>query len=147
MRTPMAKRKLLAEKLGRSYEYRLFRNNPNSVKLPLPVSVFCYRISSTTFGFLSSFDRAEATLQLRKFATQHGKELTVTYYRDTQGPFASQIILWQKTSELVQEMSLEEYRAAMDRPKEIGWNISHGGKLRRGGPVRDVKTGKVVSNA
>jgi hypothetical protein len=144
----MPQRKKLAAKLGRSYEYKLFCSNPKSVKLPLPVSVFCYRITRTTFGFLSAIDRAQATIELRKFAVDKGFDhLHVTYYRDTNGPFASQIFLIRKASELVKQMTLKEYREAMARPKEICYNIGHEGTVRRsdGKKDHDVQTGKVIA--
>jgi len=56
--------------------------------------VFCYRITSTTFGFMSAKDRADATLQLRPWAEAKGFNLRVTYYRDVSAEFASQISLW-----------------------------------------------------
>jgi hypothetical protein len=78
------------------------------------------------------------------FSIKMGMGLSFTLYRDTQGPFASQIILWQTLPNLVKEMSLEEYRSAMEKPAQIGYDIRHGGKLLRGDRFRDVKTGKVI---
>lgn len=116
-------------KLHVQYVHKQFLRNPKSVRLPLPVSVFCYRITDTTFGFLFSKDRAIAAEELADFAASKGYNLSVTNYKDTSGPIAAQIILWHQDG------------------TPGGLSIHHGGVIRSCVGARHVITGKVLTDA
>jgi hypothetical protein len=110
------------------FVHKQFQRTPKSVRLPLPVSVFCYRITDTTFGFLSSRDREVAAEQLADFAAKRGYNLSVTQYHDTNGPIAAQIILWHQDGQ------------------PGGLSIHHGGVIRECVGARHVVTGKPIVN-
>jgi len=107
------------------YVHKQFMRNPKSVRLPLPVSVFCYRITDTSFGFMSSRDRITARTELQVFAQSKGKNLGFTIYRDVNGPIAAQICLWHQDGQ----------------PGALA--IRHGGVLKDC-RSRSVVTGKMV---
>lgn len=107
------------------YVHKQFLKNPKSVRLPLPVSVFCYRIADTAFGFLSSRDRDTARTELQAFARSKNKNLGFTTYRDVNGPIAAQIVLWHQDGQ----------------PGALA--IRHGGVLKDC-RSRSVVTGKLV---
>jgi hypothetical protein len=111
-----------------AYVHKQFQRTPKSVRLPLPVSVFCYRITDTTFGFVSSRDRETAAEELADFAAKRGYNLSVTTYRDVNAPIAAQIILWHQDGQ------------------SGGLSIHHGGVIRECVGARHVVTGKAVTN-
>lgn len=84
------------------YAASLFRQNPKKVRIPLPVSVFCWRISGSSFGFLTGADRDIAAKELAKqFLTTNQTHqdneqphVSFTPYKDTQAFYAAQIIVW-----------------------------------------------------
>jgi hypothetical protein len=111
------------------YVHAQYLRNPKSVRLPLPVSVFCFRVTDTTFGFVSGRDREIAAEELAAFATTRGYNLSVTTFRDVSAPIAAQIILWHQDG----------------RPG--GFSIHHGGKIKSCSlETRHVVTGKAVVN-
>jgi hypothetical protein len=111
------------------YVHKQFQRNPKSVRLPLPVSVFCFRVTDSTFGFMSSRDREIAAEELADFAAKKGFNLSVTTYRDVNAPIAAQIILWYQDG----------------RPG--GLSIHHDGVIRDAVTgLRHVVTGKPVAN-
>ena len=112
------------------YVEKQFQRNPKSVRLPLPVSVFCYRITDTSFGFLHHSDRETARGELVKFADSRGYNLSFTTYRDVNGPIAAQVILWHRDNTVV--------RGVM--------SIHHGGVIKdhRQGTIRNMVSGKLI---
>jgi hypothetical protein len=107
------------------YVYKQFQRNPKSVRPPLPVSVFCYRITDTTFGFMSSRDRDLARYELGRFANTKEMNLGFTIYRDVNANIAAQVTLWHRDGQ------------------PGGLSIHHGGVVKDC-RYRNVVTGRTV---
>lgn len=89
-----------------AYAHDQWRRDPGKVVCPLPVSVFNWRITDSTFGFFSHKDREQAQRELfaqfssATHARLHADGsvttpcLTFVAYRDTHAVFAAQVIVW-----------------------------------------------------
>ena len=77
------------------YAYTLWRWNRALIRLAMPIPVWHFRITGSSFGFATVADRDRAQIELRRWCLMHpGWFVSFTPYKDTQADIAAQVILW-----------------------------------------------------